>query len=45
MSSPHVLATTQATGSLIRQIELLTEKRQALIASAVTGELEIPEAA
>ena len=37
--------TIAATESLTRQIELLGEHRQALITFAVTGELEIPEAA
>jgi type I restriction enzyme S subunit len=30
---------------LTRQIELLTERRQALISNAVTGQIEIPVAA
>jgi type I restriction enzyme S subunit len=33
--------TTQITGTLARQIELLRERRQALITAAVSGELEI----
>lgn len=41
MANQDRLATTQAAGGLSRQIELLAEKRQALITAAVTGELEI----
>ena len=31
-----------ATGAIRRQIELLAERRQALITAAVSGQLEIP---
>jgi type I restriction enzyme S subunit len=37
--------TSAATGLLEQQIALLTERRQALITAAVTGQLDIPEAA
>jgi type I restriction enzyme S subunit len=35
----------QVVKALRKQIELLRERRQALITAAVTGELEIPEVA
>ena len=35
-------ATTAACPALERQIDLLLERRQALITAAVTGQLEIP---
>lgn len=39
-------ATTRATcGRLVKQISLLEERRQVLIAEAVTGQMEIPESA
>lgn len=37
--------TEQMTGSLRKQLGLLHERRQALISAAVTGELDIPDAA
>jgi hypothetical protein len=37
-----VRAAAEATGALDGQIELLRERRQALITAAVTGQLGIP---